>query len=114
MDMTDKELLEQVFQPMREMQIPDEGFTERVVQQMPDSRSRRLSRLWTILCVVVAVLLFWLLRGWEMIAYGLVTLLNQSPSPQQLALLIASVFIAGLIIVVEITDCELKSCSRSR
>ena len=71
MDMTDNELLEQLFQPMKEMQLADDGFTDRVMKQLPQRDVWRLSRLWTVFCVVVAVMLFVLLRGWEIIAHGL-------------------------------------------
>ena len=71
MDMTDNELLEQLFQPMKEMQLADGGFTDRVMKQLPQRDVWRLSRLWTVFCVVVAVVLFVLLRGWELIAHGL-------------------------------------------
>ena len=68
--MTDKDnlLVEAFFKEAAQQQIEDNGFTERVMGQLPArgaSTERRLSRLWTLFCVVVALALFILLGGWE-------------------------------------------------
>ena len=74
--MTDNEMLEQLFRPMKEMKLADNGFTERVMQQLPRRDVWQLSRLWTTFCIAIAVVLFVLLRGWELIVYGLVMMMN--------------------------------------
>lgn len=101
MDMTDNELLEHVFRPMTEMQVADDGFTDRVMNRLPQRDVRRLSRLWTLFCVVVAIVLFILLRGWEIIAYGLVMMANTPPTPQQVLLFAVSAGIVGLLAFFE-------------
>ena len=107
MDMTDNELLEQLFQPMKEMQVADNGFTERVMQQLPaDNRALKLSRLWTAFCVVVAVTLFVLMRGWELIGHALLMLLNNLPSTQHLLMLTVSVGVVGLLALTEFVHHE--------
>ena len=58
--MTDKEkiMLEDFFKQAAQQQIEDRGFTERVMQNLPERRVeqvRRLSRLWTIFCGVVGI-----------------------------------------------------------
>lgn len=63
-------LLKQLFAEASKQQIPDNGFTERVMMNLPemgDSRVRTLSRLWTLFCLVVGVVLFWLFSGWPVI-----------------------------------------------
>lgn len=104
--MTDNQLLENFFQEARQTAIPDNGFTERVMQHVPDRRMRRLSRLWTVFCVMAAVLLFILLRGWEMIAYGLLMLVNEPPTQQQLLMLAASAGVVGLLVFAEFVGRE--------
>jgi hypothetical protein len=74
--MTDNELIEQLFREARQMEVADNGFTERVMQRIPNEKTQTLSRLWTVFCVMVALVLFVVLRGWEPIGYGLVVLLN--------------------------------------
>lgn len=101
MDMTDDELLEQLFQPMKEMQVADDGFTDRVMQQLPQRDIWRLSRLWTVFCIVVAVVLFVLMRGWEIVAYGLMMLVNTPPTSQQVLTFALSVGIVGLLALGE-------------
>ena len=69
MDMTENEdkLIEKLFQEAAQLQIADDGFTERVMERLPQNRvsTQWLSRLWTLFCVVTAVVLFFLLDGWE-------------------------------------------------
>ena len=70
--MTDKEkiMLEDFFKQAAQQQIEDHGFTERVMQNLPERRVeqvRRLSRLWTIFCGVVGVAMFFLLGGWQVV-----------------------------------------------
>ena len=45
--MTDNELLEKLFSEARQMEVADNGFTERVMRQVPDTRAQTFSRLWT-------------------------------------------------------------------
>ena len=107
MDMTDEQLIEKFFQEARQASLADNGFSDRVMQriatlQTKDSRIWKLSRLWTAFCVSVAVILFVLLRGWELIAYALMMLVNTPPSQQQLLTLFVSVSIVGTMAVIEL------------
>ena len=74
--MTDNELLQHFFQPARDLQLSDVGFTDRVMSRLPRRNALRLSRLWTTSCIVVAVILFFLMRGWEIIGFGLLMTIN--------------------------------------
>ena len=63
-------LLKQLFEQAAKQQIEDNGFTERVMMNLPEvkeSRVRCSTRLWTMFCVVTAILIFWLISGWDMI-----------------------------------------------
>jgi len=106
--MTDNELLEQLFQPIKEMEIADDGFCERVMQQLPHRNIRRLSHLWTIFCIVTGITLFVLLRCWEPIGYALLMFLNTPPTHQQLLLFGVSLGIAGIIVLVDIISREVR------
>ena len=73
--MTDKDniMIEELFKQAAQQQIEDNGFTERVMMNLPETsqeRVRRLSRLWTLFCGVVGIVLFFVLGGWQ-IAQGL-------------------------------------------
>ena len=102
MDMTDNELLEQLFKPMKEMQLENNGFTDRVMNRLPQRDTRRLSRLWTVFCIVVAVALFVALRGWEIVAYGIMMIANNPPTSQQMLTFAVSVGIVGLLALGEV------------
>ena len=70
MDMTDKDnvLIEQFFKQAAAQQIEDNGFTERVMMNLPESqveKAHRLSLLWTVFCVVMSVVLFFIFGGWQ-------------------------------------------------
>ena len=101
----DDELLEQLFRPLRTMQVTDDGFTQRVMEQLPvgsASRSVKLSRLWTIACIALAVLLFIALKGWYIIGWSIITLLNHPPSPYMLLTLVALLALTMTIVTHEV------------
>ena len=50
--------------------MDDNGFTERVMRRLPDG-ALRLSRYWTIFCIVVAVVLFFVFNGWQPLVMGI-------------------------------------------
>ena len=77
MDMIDdnERLLQKFFSEAANQQIEDNGFTERVMEQLASANVQRsafnvqlVSRLWTIFCVCVFVILFVVFRGWELLA----------------------------------------------
>ena len=70
--MTDKDniMIEEFFKQAAQQQIEDNGFTERVMKSLPETsaeRVRRLSRLVTIFCGVVGVVLFFVFGGWQIL-----------------------------------------------
>ena len=84
---------------MKEMKVADNGFTERVMQQLPRRDVWQLSRLWTAFCITIAVVLFVLLRGWELIAYGLVMMMNNM-AVAKTNLLIVTVLAGALGLII--------------
>ena len=62
-------LIQQFLAPGR-ADIADNGFTHRIVRSLP-RRNNLVSRLWTGFCCSLAVLLFVLLDGWELITNAL-------------------------------------------
>ena len=65
-------LLKQLFAEAAKQTIEDNGFTERVMMNLPKTdlagvRVRRLSHLWTLFCVAVALIIFWAVNGWPIL-----------------------------------------------
>ena len=63
-------LLKQLFEQAAQQQIEDNGFTERVMANLPERNGysvRTLSRLWTLFCLVIGVLIFWLASGYSLL-----------------------------------------------
>ena len=61
-------LIESFFKEAAQQQIEDNGFTERVMENLPAGKANlahRLTRLWTWFCVVLGWVLFFLLNGWD-------------------------------------------------
>ena len=50
------ELLVRKFFEDNAVEVPDDGFTRRVMRRLPD-RERRLSRIWAAVCAVAGVLM---------------------------------------------------------
>ena len=67
--MTDNnQFLEDLFKQAAQQQIEDNGFTERVMQNLPKTDTvRRLSRLWSLFCILVGVGLFFAFGGWQLL-----------------------------------------------
>ena len=67
--MTDKDnlLMEEFFKQAAQQQIEDNGFTERVMARIAETKSstRRKTMLWTWFCVAMALAFFFLFGGWE-------------------------------------------------
>ena len=86
-------LLERFFQAARAEQLPDNGFT-----RLPE-RQLRLSRLWTAACIVVGLIVFTLIGGWNIIVAGIIGVLTTMPttSSQLLHLMLCGVVLTALI-----------------
>lgn len=54
LNMEDEQLLQSFFADFKE-EIPDDGFSERVMRQLPDTSHQRLERWWQVACVVFGV-----------------------------------------------------------
>jgi len=106
MDMTDNELLEKVFQPARQMTVEDNGFSDRVMEHVPNCSTRTLSRLWTLFCVTVAVVLFLVFDGWGMVVNGLLMLLKTQPTLHGLLMIAVSVGVIWLLAFAEMVSRE--------
>ena len=69
--MTDNnQFLDDLFKQAAQQQIEDNGFTERVMQNLPETNTntvRRLSRLWSLFCIVIGVGLFFAFGGWQVL-----------------------------------------------
>lgn len=72
----DDKLLEQFFQPARNQQLDDNGFTEQVMSNLPDREALGLSRLWTLFCIVLGVVLFVVFEGWQPAVMGLLSMVR--------------------------------------
>ena len=107
MDMTEDNdlLLKQFFQEASQQQIADNGFTERVMQRLPQhtslaARRTLLTRLWTASCIVVFAVLFVVFHGWELLTIQFEVML-QTLSVQTFSvnLLMAVAVLFGLLFV---------------
>ena len=96
-------LLEQFFQAARTEQLPDNGFTHRVMTRVaatdPMSASR-LSWLWTAACIVVALIVFTLMGGWNIVMAGIVSVLTTMPttSTQLIHLMTCGAILTALVV----------------
>ena len=67
MDEQNEKLLQQFFSEAAQQTIADNGFTERVMSQLPPANVKRFTRIWTVSCILVAAILFTLFHGWELL-----------------------------------------------
>lgn len=71
---TDDQLLQAFFADNRMKEVPDGGFSDRVMQALPSleqeqalAKRRRLEHLWTAACVAVGIVAAVVCQGWEQI-----------------------------------------------
>ena len=99
----DERLLQQFFSEAAHQQVEDNGFTERVMRQLP-ARQRDSIKwfncMWTLFCITVFAVLFIVFRGWEMLAVQLETMLRTlSVQSFCVNLLMLAVILFGLLFV---------------
>ena len=67
MDMEDKDiLLNNLFAEAAKTEIADNGFSRKVMRRLP-SRAERMSRIWTCVCTMAAVVLRTYFKAWNYI-----------------------------------------------
>ncbi len=67
MDEQNEKLLQQFFSDAAQQTIADNGFTERVMSQLPPANVKCFTRIWTACCILIAATLFTLFHGWELL-----------------------------------------------
>lgn len=70
----DEELLARFFAHSSRMQVPDDGFSRRVMRRLPGTVARRQRvayGLWTVLCIVACVVVFFASDGILIFTNGL-------------------------------------------
>ena len=80
----DEQLLQQFFSEAAHQKVEDDGFTERVMQRLETEgklqasaiRLHTITRLWTVFCISVFVILFVVFHGWELLAVHLEVMLR--------------------------------------
>ena len=98
-------LLKQFLQEAAQQQIPDNGFTERVMQRLPQrsplaAHRTLLTRLWNLCCVVVFAILFVLIDGWDLLAVQFeVMLRTMAVQTISVNLLMVATVLFGLLFV---------------
>ncbi len=65
--MNDDELLKAFFADNQMEDIPDDGFSDKVMEQIPSSSQFWLQRLWTAVCITIGVVAAIVCQGWEQI-----------------------------------------------
>lgn len=82
---TDDKLIRKFMQEQKQ-EIPDNGFSHKVIRKLPSSnREIRLSRVWTLFCIVVTAILFFSCNGIQAFATGfqeIATIIRQSNIPE--------------------------------
>jgi hypothetical protein len=105
-------LLKQFFSEAAQQTIDDNGFTERVMGRLPQvshglgfffasqSPIKHFSRLWTMFCILVFVVLFVIFDGWQQLAIQFEVLLRtMSVSSFSINLLMLASILFGLLFV---------------
>ncbi|NDV82432.1 DUF5056 domain-containing protein [Bacteroides sp. 51] len=93
----DDKLLKQFFSEHKQ-EIADNGFSRRVIKNLPD-RSLKISRIWTTCCCAVALILFFALDGLQAIGSVLRETFTSMVEYGAANLDIRSLMIAGTVLL---------------
>lgn len=97
METTDDKLLQKFFSDNRK-EIEDNGFSHRVMHHLP-SRYRRLSQLWSMFCFTVAIVLFIVLDGAQLLLGTLRETFTNAVETGATEIDPKSLIIAGLVLL---------------
>ena len=93
-------LIDKLFDEIRQMDIPDKDFSHKVMRSLPD-KVNRVSRLWTVFCISVGIIMSFVFLVWQLIAVYIEVFIRTIPifEPRQLVYLpLAAVTIIVLAI----------------
>lgn len=65
----DEQMLRSFF-ASHQLDVPDNGFSDRVMAALPVGKVYRIARLWTWICIVLAALLLVFGNGWQCLKEG--------------------------------------------
>ena len=101
-------MLERFFKEVAEVQISDHGFTEQVINALPEGRRvenkairklRKWATTWNIIFIIATIALFILMKGWN-IAYDLLATLIATAHTFDYTYLLFWLMILPLAVVV--------------
>lgn len=79
-------------------EIEDNGFSRRVIRHLPD-RSKKLSDIWSVFCTVIAIILFFVFKGYEVILNILHEAFNGAMQTGIAHLDLKSLLIVGVVLI---------------
>lgn len=94
----DERLLEQIFATERQHEIPDNGFSRRVMHRLPN-RSNLLATVWSAFCFLLAAILFVSLEVWKPIWEVFREALTEQLPQELVQVDIRSLLIAGIVLL---------------
>lgn len=97
-EIDDDKLIQEFFSERKQEEIADNGFSRRVMRNLPD-RNNRLMQWWTAFTVVIGLALFWKLGGWEAMWGTLREVFSGMISQGATTLDLRSLVIAGIVLV---------------
>lgn len=60
----DELLLQSFFADNKLEELPDKGFSKRVMQQLPTTETSYIYHLWSLLCLTLGIICFIAMKGW--------------------------------------------------
>ncbi|MBQ2950779.1 MAG: DUF5056 domain-containing protein [Prevotella sp.] len=94
----DNIIVERFFSEMSQTEIVDNGFSHRVMRSIP-SRTERLARMWTILCIAVSVALFFIFDVWKIILLNIEIFLRTLPTVELSPSMLVNAFVVFAVII---------------
>jgi len=102
----DEQMLEDFFIPAR-IEIPNQGFSHKVMQSLP-SRYERYNCILTVLCAILCVAFFIACKGWQILVHVFINLIHTFSIPKVIELypftIAVSVFVLLCVSIYEVVE----------
>ncbi|MBO5187090.1 MAG: DUF5056 domain-containing protein [Prevotella sp.] len=105
-------IISKLFEELREKDIPDNGFSRKTMNSLPD-KVNRISRLWTAFCILLGVILMFVFNIWQLIAVYISVFIQTLPVLDMGQILCLPLISATIIMLAIYTYHEIDSESWS-
>jgi len=102
-ELTDEQLVDRFFAEQMQTPLPDDGFSTRVIEQLPAPPSH-INSLWALICLIAGVVYFFAIDGLGLIGKllrdGGLQIVNSLATAQLHTSTLVGLYVAGIVVML--------------